>query len=128
MSIDPGQIVLLENVRFLAGEKACDDVLAKKMAALCDIFVMDAFGTAHRAQASTYGVASYAPVVCAGPLLAGELEALGKALDNPARPMVAIVGGSKVSTKLTVLTRCPKCRSPHRWWRHRKYIYCCIRS
>ena len=103
VSIDPGQVVLLENVRFLAGEKACDDVLAKKMAALCDVFVMDAFGTAHRAQASTYGVAKYAPVACAGPLLAGELEALAKALDDPARPMVAIVGGSKVSTKLTVL-------------------------
>jgi phosphoglycerate kinase len=94
---------LLENVRFLAGEKSCDDVLAKKMAALCDVFVMYAFGTAHRAQASTYGVAKYAPVACAGPLLAGELEALAKALDDPARPMVAIVGGSKVSTKLTVL-------------------------
>lgn len=103
VSIDPGQVVLLENVRFLAGEKSCDDVLAKKMAALCDVFVMDAFGTAHRAQASTYGVAKYAPVACAGPLLAGELEALAKALDDPARPMVAIVGGSKVSTKLTVL-------------------------
>ena len=103
VSIAPGQVVLLENVRFLAGEKACDDVLAKKMAALCDVFVMDAFGTAHRAQASTYGVAKYAPVACAGPLLAGELEALAKALDDPARPMVAIVGGSKVSTKLTVL-------------------------
>ena len=103
VSIAPGQVVLLENVRFLAGEKTCDDVLAKKMAALCDVFVMDAFGTAHRAQASTYGVAKYAPVACAGPLLAGELEALAKALDDPARPMVAIVGGSKVSTKLTVL-------------------------
>jgi len=103
VSVDSGQVVLLENVRFLAGEKACDDVLAEKMAALCDVFVMDAFGTAHRAQASTYGVAKYAPVACAGPLLAGELEALAKALDDPARPMVAIVGGSKVSTKLTVL-------------------------
>ena len=103
IDVMPGQVVLLENVRFLAGEKACDDELAKKMAALCDIFVMDAFGTAHRAQASTYGVAKYAPIACAGPLLAGELAALAKALDNPARPMVAIVGGSKVSTKLTVL-------------------------
>jgi phosphoglycerate kinase len=98
-----GEVVLCENVRFNAGEKKNDDELAKKMAALCDVYVMDAFGTAHRAQASTHGVAKYAPVACAGPLLAGELEALGKALDNPARPMVAIVGGSKVSTKLTVL-------------------------
>ena len=99
----PGKVVLLENVRFLAGEKACDETLARKMAALCDVFVMDAFGTAHRAQASTYGVAEYAPVACAGPLLAAELEALAKALDTPARPLVAIVGGSKVSTKLDVL-------------------------
>lgn len=103
VDVTPGNVVLLENVRFLAGEKKCDDALAKKMAALCDIFVMDAFGTAHRAQASTYGVAEHAAVACAGPLLAAELEALGKALDNPARPFVAIVGGSKVSTKLTVL-------------------------
>jgi phosphoglycerate kinase len=100
---EPGKVILLENVRFLSGEKACDDGLARKMAALCDVFVMDAFGTAHRAQASTYGVAKFAPVACAGPLLSGELEALAKALDNPARPIVAIVGGSKVSTKLTVL-------------------------
>ncbi len=98
-----GEVVLCENVRFNKGEKKNDDELSKKMAALCDVYVMDAFGTAHRAQASTHGVAKYAPVACAGPLLAGELEALGKALDNPARPMVAIVGGSKVSTKLTVL-------------------------
>jgi phosphoglycerate kinase len=98
-----GEVVLCENVRFNAGEKKNDDELSRKMAALCDIYVMDAFGTSHRAQASTHGVAKYAPVACAGPLLAGELEALGKALDNPARPMVAIVGGSKVSTKLTVL-------------------------
>jgi phosphoglycerate kinase len=103
VEVQPGNIVLLENVRFLAGEKACDDALARKMAKLCDVFVMDAFGTAHRAQASTYGVAEHAPVACAGPLLAAELEALGKALDNPARPLVAIVGGSKVSTKLDVL-------------------------
>jgi phosphoglycerate kinase len=103
VTVDPGQVVLLENVRFLHGEKACDEALARKMAALCDVFVMDAFGTAHRAQASTYGVAEYAPVACAGPLLAAELEALGKAMSNPARPFVAIVGGSKVSTKLTVL-------------------------
>ncbi len=98
-----GQIVLCENVRFLTGEKKCDDALAKKMAALCDIYVMDAFGTAHRAQASTYGVAKFAKQACAGPLLAAELEALAKGLENPKRPMVAIVGGSKVSTKLTLL-------------------------
>ena len=103
VSVEPGQAVLLENVRFLEGEKKCDPELSRKMAALCDIFVMDAFGTAHRAQASTYGVAEHAPIACAGPLLVGELEALGKALNNPARPLVAIVGGSKVSTKLTVL-------------------------
>ena len=103
VDVAPGQVMLLENVRFLPGEKACDNDLSKRMAALCDIFVMDAFGTAHRAQASTYGVAKFAPIACAGPLLSGELAALAKALDNPARPMVAIVGGSKVSTKLTVL-------------------------
>lgn len=97
------EVILCENVRFNWGEKENDDNLSQKMAALCDIYVMDAFGTAHRAQASTHGVAKYAPVACAGPLLVGELEALGKALDKPARPMVAIVGGSKVSTKLTVL-------------------------
>lgn len=98
-----GDVVLLENVRFNTGEKKNDEALSKKYAALCDIYVMDAFGTAHRAQASTHGAGTFAPVACAGPLLAGELEALGKALDNPARPMAAIVGGSKVSTKLTVL-------------------------
>jgi phosphoglycerate kinase len=103
VDVAPGDVVLLENVRFLEGEKACDEGLSKKMAALCDVYVMDAFGTAHRAQASTYGVAEFAPVACAGPLLVGELEALAKALREPARPMVAIVGGSKVSTKLTVL-------------------------
>jgi phosphoglycerate kinase len=103
IAVDPGQAVLCENVRFNKGEKANDEGLAQQMAALCDVFVMDAFGTAHRAQASTYGVAQFAPVACAGPLLVEELEALGKALENPARPMVAIVGGSKVSTKLTVL-------------------------
>lgn len=103
VDVQPGQVVMCENVRFIVGEKKNNPELARKMAALCDIFVMDAFGTAHRAQASTYGVAEYAPVACAGPLLVEELEALGKALQNPARPMVAIVGGSKVSTKLTVL-------------------------
>lgn len=103
VEVMPGEVVLLENVRFLAGEKKCDETLARKMAALCDIFVMDAFGTAHRAQASTYGVAEHAPEVCAGPLLSGELDALSKAMDDPTRPFVAIVGGSKVSTKLHVL-------------------------
>ena len=103
VDVEPGDVVLLENVRFLEGEKKCDEALSRKMAALCDIYVMDAFGTAHRAQASTYGVGEYAPVACAGPLLAAELDALARALDNPARPFVAIVGGSKVSTKLTVL-------------------------
>lgn len=103
VSLNDGDVVLCENVRFNIGEKSNDDALAKTMASLCDVFVMDAFGTAHRAQASTHGVAKYAPVACAGPLLANELDALAKALDNPARPIVAIVGGSKVSTKLTVL-------------------------
>lgn len=98
-----GEVVLLENVRFNAGEKKDDEALAKKYATLCDVFVMDAFGTAHRAQASTHGVGVHAPVACAGLLLSAELDCLAKALANPARPMVAIVGGSKVSTKLTVL-------------------------
>jgi phosphoglycerate kinase len=97
------ELVLCENVRFNAGEKDDNPVLSKQMAALCDVFVMDAFGTAHRAQASTHGVAKYAPVACAGPLLVAELSALTKALEKPARPVVAIVGGSKVSNKLTVL-------------------------
>ncbi|HIO13592.1 MAG TPA: phosphoglycerate kinase [Chromatiales bacterium] len=101
--MNDGDVVLCENVRFNAGEKNNADDLAQKMAGLCDVYVMDAFGTAHRAQASTHGVAKFAPVACAGPLLAGELDALGKALDHPRRPMAAIVGGSKVSTKLTVL-------------------------
>jgi len=103
IDVEESEVVLCENVRFNTGEKADDEGLSRKMAALCDVFVMDAFGTAHRAQASTHGVARFAPVACAGPLLATELEALGKALDAPARPMAAIVGGSKVSTKLTVL-------------------------
>jgi len=98
-----GELVLLENIRFNVGEKSNDEALSKQYASLCDVYVMDAFGTAHRAQASTHGAGQFAPVACAGPLLAAELEALGSALDNPARPMVAIVGGSKVSTKLTVL-------------------------
>jgi phosphoglycerate kinase len=103
VEVEPGSAVLCENVRFLKGEKKDDEALARKMAALCDIYVMDAFGTAHRAEASTHGVGKFAPVACAGPLLAGELEALGRALAHPARPLVAIVAGSKVSTKLTVL-------------------------
>ena len=103
IDIKPGEVVLCENVRFNIGEEKNSDELGKKMAALCDIFVMDAFGTAHRAQASTHSVAKYAPVACAGPLLASELDALGKALKTPVKPLVAIVGGSKVSTKLTVL-------------------------
>ena len=102
VDLKEGELVVLENCRFNKGEKKNAEDLAKKYAALCDVFVMDAFGTAHRAQATTYGVAEFAPVACAGPLLAAELEALGKVMDNPARPMVAIVGGSKVSTKLTV--------------------------
>ncbi|QKO40680.1 phosphoglycerate kinase [Serratia marcescens] len=103
VDVAEGELVVLENVRFNKGEKKDDETLSKKYAALCDVYVMDAFGTAHRAQASTHGVGKFAPVACAGPLLSAELEALGKALGNPARPMVAIVGGSKVSTKLTVL-------------------------
>lgn len=104
VAVEPGQVVLLENVRFNKGEKKNLDELTQKYAALCDVFVMDAFGTAHRAEGSTHGVAQFAKVAAAGPLLAAELEALGKALDKPARPMAAIVAGSKVSTKLDVLT------------------------
>jgi len=103
VNLAPGELVLCENVRFNKGEKKDDEGLARKLAALCDVFVMDAFGTAHRAEASTHGVARFAPVACAGPLLAAELDALGRALHEPARPLLAIVGGSKVSTKLTVL-------------------------
>ncbi len=103
VEVAPGELVLCENVRFNRGEKADDEALARRMAALCEIFVMDAFGTAHRAQASTHGVARFAPPACAGPLLSAELEALGRALEAPARPLVAVVGGAKVSTKLTVL-------------------------
>lgn len=103
VEVNENEVVVLENCRFNKGEKKNNEELSRKYAALCDVFVMDAFGTAHRAQATTYGVAQFAPVACAGPLLAAELEALGKAMDNPARPMVAIVGGSKVSTKLPVL-------------------------
>jgi len=103
LELNAGELVVLENVRFNKGEKKNEEGLSKAYAALCDVFVMDAFGTAHRAQASTHGVGLYAPVACSGPLLSAELEALGKAMDKPARPMLAIVGGSKVSTKLTVL-------------------------
>ncbi len=103
VDVQPGQVVLCENVRFNVGEKANDEALSRKLAALCDVYVMDAFGTAHRAQATTHGVARFAPVACAGPLLAAELDALGAALNEPRRPLVAIVGGAKVSTKLTVL-------------------------
>lgn len=108
VEVADGEVVLFENVRFNKGEKKDDETLAKQYAALCDIYVMDAFGTAHRAQASTHGVARFAPEACAGPLLAAELEALGKALDNPAKPVVAIVGGAKVSTKLDVLNALEK--------------------
>jgi phosphoglycerate kinase len=102
-AIEPGQVVVLENCRFNRGEKKDDDALARRMAALCDIYVNDAFGAAHRAEASTHGIAKYAPVACAGPLMAAEIEALSKALERPARPLVAIVAGAKVSTKLAVL-------------------------
>lgn len=103
VGVEKGEVVLLENIRFNVGEKSNDDELAKSLAQLCDVYVMDAFGTAHRAHASTHGVAKYAPIACAGPLLAHELKSLAKGLENPDRPMLAIVGGSKVSTKLTVL-------------------------
>ncbi|MGA0115101.1 MAG: phosphoglycerate kinase [Burkholderiales bacterium] len=102
-AVKPGEVVLLENCRVNKGEKKDDDALARKMAALCDVYVNDAFGTAHRAEATTHGIAKHAPVACAGPLMAAELDALGKALEKPARPLLAIVAGSKVSTKLTIL-------------------------
>ena len=104
ISVRPGEVVMLENIRFVPGEKSNDDELARRLAGLCDIYVNDAFATAHRAQASTHGVAKYAPVSCAGPLLVNEIEALTTALERPARPLTAIVGGAKVSTKLTLLT------------------------
>ena len=103
VDVAPGELLLLENCRLNKGEKKNDEALARKMAALCDIFVHDAFGTAHRAEASTYGIAQFAKVACAGPLLAAELDAIGKALSAPKRPLIAIVAGSKVSTKLTIL-------------------------
>ena len=108
VSVRPGELVVLENCRVNKGEKKDDEALARKIAALCDVYVNDAFGTAHRAEATTHGVARFAPVACAGPLMAGELDALGKALAHPARPLVAIVAGSKVSTKLTVLAELAK--------------------
>jgi phosphoglycerate kinase len=108
VDVKPGEAVLLENCRFNKGEKADDEALAKKIAALCDVYVNDAFGTAHRAEATTHGVARFAKVACAGPLMAAELDALQKSLSNPARPLVAVVGGSKVSTKLTVLAELAK--------------------
>ena len=103
VAVAPGEIVLLENCRVNKGERTNDDALAKRMAALCDVYVNDAFGTAHRAEATTHGIAKYAKVACAGPLMAAELDALGRALGNPARPLIAIVAGAKVSTKLTIL-------------------------
>src|SRR5213078_2418133 len=103
VDVKPGQVVMLENCRVNKGEKKDDENLARKIAGLCDVYVNDAFGTAHRAEATTHGMARFAPVACAGPLMAAELDALGRALANPKRPLVAIVGGSKVSTKLTVL-------------------------
>src|SRR5438552_18001246 len=108
VDVEPGQVVMLENCRVNKGEKKDDPALAKKIAGLCDIYVNDAFGTAHRAEATTHGVARFAKVACAGPLMAAELDALGKALANPARPLVAIVAGSKVSTKLTILAALAK--------------------
>jgi len=103
VAVAPGELVMLENCRLNKGEKKNDEALARKLAALCDVFVHDAFGTAHRAEASTYGIAQFAPIACAGPLLAAEIDAIGKALANPKRPLLAIVAGSKVSTKLTIL-------------------------
>src|SRR3989338_3062384 len=108
VSVEPGEVVLLENCRFNVGEKADDEALSRKIAALCDVYANDAFGAAHRTEATTHGVARFAPVACAGPLMAAELDALSKALANPARPLVAIVGGAKVSTKLTVLAELAK--------------------
>ena len=108
VSVNPGQVVLLENCRFNVGEKADDEALSKKIAALCDVYVNDAFGTAHRAEATTHGVARFAKIACAGPLMAAELDALGRALADPKRPLVAIVAGSKVSTKLTILAALAK--------------------
>jgi len=112
VDVKPGQIVLLENCRVNVGEKKNAPELAKKLAALCDVFVHDAFGTAHRAEGTTYGMAQFAPIACAGPLLAAEIDAINQALANPKRPLVAIVGGSKVSSKLTILQALAKKRGP----------------
>jgi len=131
VEVAAGQVVLLENVRFNHGEKKNNPELAQKYAALCDVFVMDAFGTAHRAEASTEGVARLAPVAAAGPLLAAELDALGRALKTPESPMVAIVAGSKVSTKLDVLTSlstiCDQIIVGGCWWWYCQYFPCCGR-
>ena len=124
VDVKPGAVVLLENCRFNVGEKKNADELAQKMAALCDVYVNDAFGTAHRAEATTHGIAKFAKVACAGPLLAAELDALGKALANPRRPLVAIVAGSKVSTKLTDPEEPLRARRPpHRRRRHRQRLH-----
>ena len=124
VEVEPRALVMLENCRFNKGEKKNDDALARKMAALCDVYVNDAFGTAHRAEATTHGIAKYAPVACAGPLLAAELDALGKALHHPERPLVAIVGGAKVSTKLTILKSLRREGRPAGGRRrHREYIH-----
>ena len=125
IEVRSGEVVLLENVRFNRGEKANDHVLSQTYASQCDIYVMDAFGTSHRAQASTHGVGTYAPVACAGPLLSAELKALAQALTSPKPPTVAIVGGSKVSTKLTVLSELlKKSRSACPGRRYCQYLYC----
>ncbi len=124
VDVKPGQVVLLENCRFNKGEKKNDEALARKMAALCDVYANDAFGTAHRAEATTHGIAKFAKVACAGPLLAAELDALGRALASPKRPLVAIVAGSKVSTKLTILkTPVGEGRPAHRGRRHRQHLH-----
>ena len=123
VEVEPGNIVLLENCRFNKGEKKNDEALSKKMAALCDVYVNDAFGTAHRAEATTHGIARFATVACAGPLMAAEVDALSRALESPARPLVAVVGGSKVSTKLTILgALADESGSADRRWRHREHV------
>ena len=128
VEVKPGQLVLLENCRLNKGEKKNDPALARKMAALCDIFVHDAFGTAHRAEASTYGIAEYAPIACAGPLLSAEIDAITKALAAPRRPLVAIVAGSKVSSKLTILQGAGRQGRPaDRRRRHRQHLHACSR-
>ena len=123
VEVAPGQLVLLENCRMNVGEDKDDETLAKQIAALCDVFVMDAFGTAHRAQASTHGVTQFAKVACAGPLLMAELDALDKALRSPKRPLLAIVAGSKVSTKLTAVVPGRQGRPADRRRRHRQHLH-----